>query len=146
MGKPKKEITAFLDASVLVAAALSPSGGSFRILNESLLHGFGFVTSPHAFGESERVLIRKYPDRVVELHHLAVFLNMVLDTSEKFAAQFTEIINVKDVPILAAAVEAGVDVLITLDREHFLNNQLLKDKLPALEILTPGDFIQKYFL
>lgn len=146
MVQSKKELSVFLDASVLVAAALSPAGGSFRILSELPLRGFRYVTSQHTFGEAENAIMRKYPDRNIELHHLAIFLDFVHDASDIFAVRLADIIDPKDAPVLAAALKSNVDILVTLDRKHFLENPKLRKKYHRLEIMTPGDFIGKYFL
>jgi len=43
--------------------------------------------------------------------------------------------------VLAAAVKGKVDVLLTLDRKHFLSPAVLQAGLPFL-IMTPGDFLR----
>ena len=40
MEEKSAEAVVFLDASVLVAAVLSPTGGSFRVIIESAVRGF----------------------------------------------------------------------------------------------------------
>lgn len=136
----------FIDANVLVAATISSSGGSFRILTESLIRGFCFITSRYAYREAERTIQEKYPSLLKEYYQLVPFLILVSDPFSKEIERVLTIIDFKDAPVLAAAIKEKVFVLITLDRKHFIDNQKLKDEFSFLEILTPKDFIQKYFL
>ncbi len=52
----------------------------------------------------------------------------------------------KDIPIVAGAVISGAEALITLDRKHLLGNQRLRVLDLPIKIMTPGDFIQNYFV
>jgi predicted nucleic acid-binding protein len=45
-----------------------------------------------------------------------------------------------DAKILAAAIASQADYLITLDRQHFLENAKLRQAVP-LFVGTPGDFL-----
>jgi predicted nucleic acid-binding protein len=145
MAKGQERLKVFFDASVLVAAAFSSSGGSFRVLNEASIRGFHFVTSKHAFGEAERSVLRKRMERMIELQHLAAFLEIVPDAPSSVIEKLLDVIDFKDAPILAAALQADSQVLLTLDREHFLDNPRLVEEFPLLQVMTPGAFIQNYF-
>lgn len=48
-----------------------------------------------------------------------------------------------DAPVLAAAVKGGVEVLLTLDRRHFLSPTVLEAGLP-FPIMIPGDFLRRW--
>ena len=145
MAESPESIKVFFDASVLVAAAFSSSGGSFRIVNETPIRGFHFLTSRHAFGEAERAILRKRMERMIELEHLAVYLEIIPDAPSEVTDKLLDVIDFKDAPILAAALQSDSQVLLTLDREHFLENSNIIEKFPLLQVMTPGNFIQKYF-
>lgn len=146
MEKGEKTVSVFLDASVLVAATLSSTGGSFRVITESGLRGFLLITSRYAYKEAERALESKYPQHLGEFYHLATFFMLRPEPPEKFIDRVSKFIDFKDAPVLAAALATKSDILLTLDREHFLENKQLEEKFPALSIMTPGDFIQAHFL
>lgn len=135
----------FLDASVLVAAALSPKGGSFRVISESSLRGFTPFISPYAYREAEAALEDKYQKYLPEFYHLTASVSLAADDEKREIKQFLSILDKKDAPIFAAALKANTDVLLTLDRKHFLKNLKLKERFSRPEIMTPGNFIQKYF-
>ena len=141
----KKKIVVFLDASVLVAAALSPTGGSFRVLAESPLRGIALVTSRYAYSEAEANIQDKYPNLLSRLYELAAFFQFVDEADKKLLEQCIHVIDFKDAPVLAAALNARVDILLTLDRKHFINNPHLEEKNFPLKIFMPGDFISTHF-
>ena len=136
----------FLDASMLVAAALSRKGGSFRLINEARIRGFSLFTSDYAYREAEIALEDKYGDNLADFYELIHLVFVIKGPDRRNLKKFQGIISDKDAAILADTLDLGADVLITLDRRHFLHNLLLKEKYPSLEIVTSGDFIQKYFV
>lgn len=127
----------FLDANVIFSAALSAEGrcrGLFRLA----IHGdCQLVISPHALTEAERNLVTKYPQA------LAVYQEMLLPllfpvteaSREKVAWAMGFGLPLKDAPILAAAVLASVDVLVTGDRRHF--GDLYDKTIEGVMVLTP---------
>lgn len=57
-------------------------------------------------------------------------------------AVHSQIIDPKDGHVLAAALKGRAEVLLTLDRKHFLSSSMLQTNLP-FEIMTPGDFLRR---
>jgi predicted nucleic acid-binding protein len=53
-----------------------------------------------------------------------------------------EIIHRKDAHILAAAIEAAPDYLVTLDATHFLKDPSVSQK-SGLRIASPRDFLEE---
>lgn len=145
MAENKKPLRVFLDASVLVAAALSPSGGSFRVIAESPTRGFLVFTSPYAHREAETTLINQYLRALPALYHLMTFVEISPDAPLDVVETLLEIIDFKDAPVLGAALGIGADALLTLDRAHFLKNSKITNAYARLRVMTPGDFLTKYF-
>jgi len=64
----------------------------------------------------------------------------------KILEEYRQYIDPKDVHVLAAAVEAGADFLLTLDRRHILAASEAVEKANlSITILRPGDFIRQYY-
>lgn len=112
-------ISAFVDASVLFAAALSLTGASREILRESIRGNVSLILSDFVKVEAERNLTRKRPDGLSVFNVIleAVDFALVNPTSEEVAeaAKYTVL---KDAPIVAAAKKAQVDYLVSFDRKH----------------------------
>ena len=137
----------FLDASVLLAAAGSPSGGSFAAL-KVVLGSEGrhqAVTSSHVEREARRNLRLKFTHVAVirfdallgELMPIHVDLDAApepLDLPDFAAA--------KDHHVIAACLASNASICLTLDRRHLLTEEIRQwGHHRGLRFLTPGEFI-----
>ncbi|MFH1889971.1 MAG: PIN domain-containing protein [Candidatus Kuenenbacteria bacterium] len=132
----------FLDSSVIFSATKSKLGGSFRILEECRAGTFQAVISKRVIREVQINLQEKHPEL------LSVFYNFLFEVGFQITnptitliKKCQEIINPDDAVILAAALKAKVDCLITLDKKHFMDMNVTK-KAPIV-ILTPRDFLSQ---
>lgn len=143
----KKALNVFLDSSVIIAAILSSTGGSFRLILESKLKKYFLLISPYILEECFRVLRLKYPEKPFLL---SVMINsfpfrIVRDVSQREVERYIKIINPEDAPILACAIKHKVDYFITLDKKDFLQPEVLKiAKKHNLSILAPKDFFVRF--
>jgi len=109
----------FLDANVVFAAAISPEGRA-QALFALAEAGYGILlTSSFAAEEARRNVERKYPGALAQLEDLLSRCRIVPEGTPPRLAWAHDFLPPKDAPILAAAVEAGADLLVTGDRTHF---------------------------
>ena len=138
----------FFDASVLVAGAHSPGGGSALLLEACQAGGFRAQTTflvlleaLHALDRFPLTTLRRFHQLVIEISWelLAIPPREVIE-------KYRSLIDPKDVHVLASAVEAGAHFLLTLDRRHILaaSEAVREADLPVI-ILRPGDFIRQYY-
>ncbi len=136
----------FLDASVLIAAAGSQTGGSALIL-ELCRHGKAWAASSRlVLLEAERNIRAKLGrDALLRYYQALASINMELirapDPQEIRAHE--QIIHQKDAHVIAAAEKGAVDVLLTLDRKHFMSPTVQGAGLP-FQIMTPRDFLHHW--
>ena len=137
-------IRAFLDSSVLVAACLSLQGASHEIIRESLRGHVLLVISDVVLEETERNLAnlpRRATEAVRLLQHLvaAVPFEQVTPTAQEVqtAAQY---VVLKDAPIVAAAIRAQVDCLVSLDRRHLVDVPEVRQR-SGLTIVLPAALV-----
>lgn len=144
-GKNKKP-GLFLDSSVFIAALLSPWGGSFRICQESHENRLRLYINKYVLAEANAVLGRKYPNRLRYLPDLLLFAKITVKTNpdESLLERYLNLIHPEDAPILAGAVKARTDFLVTLDRKDFMAEKLRKTSLPLI-IVTPQTFFQEHW-
>jgi len=138
-------IRVFLDANVYFAGCASPTGASALILQLALKGRIGVTASRLVLREAERNLRRKRPPKDLEAFHRFLKhakLRLIPTPPESARAKYEGAIHPKDVPVLAAAVAAKAEYLITLDRRHFLT-KTVSAQVPKLAILTPGDFLRQ---
>jgi len=132
----------FLDASVLFSAAYSRSGASREILRSALRREIIVVVSRQVVEEARRNLKRKAPTAAEALEQLMELLSpeIAADSSFSQLRAAASHINLKDAPVLAAALGAKVDYLLTLDRRHFIDDPKVARE-SGLSILTPDSLL-----
>ncbi len=132
----------FLDANVLFTAAHSPGGRSAAICQLARAGRCTLVTSPHALEEARRNVRLKYPGAVDALEGLVAVTSVEPEASSKGVAWALERgLPLKDAPILAAAVQARCDVLVTGDRTHF--GPLFGRRFRGVEVLSPAEALER---
>jgi predicted nucleic acid-binding protein len=100
------------------------------------------MASPYAIEEARRNLPFKRPERLSEFARLTAVLTICPEPSKEFiewaAAQG---LGPKDAPILAAAAQAKVDLLVTGDRTDF--GHLYRRILRGVEVLSPIEALDR---
>ena len=119
----------FLDANVLFSAAWSTQSGLLRLWSLSLT----LVSSPYAIAEAERNLAHKRPEA---LDRLSALLGS-LEITDAVARIEVGLLPAKDVPILAAAVGAHCQILLTGDVADF-GHLIGKQAVHGVRVLTPS--------
>jgi predicted nucleic acid-binding protein len=110
----------FLDANILFSAAYR-EGNSVELLFALARAGHcSLLTSAFAQEEARRNIAAKKPDRLEALEGLLRQVTLVGEpAAAAVAAAIQHRLPAKDAPILAAAVQAKADALVTGDRAHF---------------------------
>ena len=144
MQKPTPKIKVFIDTNVLIAGVNSVTGASATILDLCEAQVLQMVVSRQVLIEADRNFAAKFPRLIGRfrqlMHNLAPLMaeDPTVESMQKAAA----IVDRKDAPILAAAQNANVDFLITLDKRHFLNSKT-RQKL-MLKVVSPIEFLQSF--
>lgn len=109
----------FLDANVLFTASISSDGASRALVRLSVMGACRLAASPFATDEARRNLAVKRAGRLADLNELLADVDLVADAHPAVLAWARRYVVTMDAPILAAAVGARADVLVTGDRRHF---------------------------
>lgn len=127
-----------IDTNVLISAALSANGVPYQAYVKAATYPNHGLICEQNVDEMKRIFNKKFPNRLTALDR---FLSVALLTMELVPIPTDEdvaelqIRDVKDRPILRAAIEAGADILLTGDKD-FLESGLKK---PV--IMTPVEFV-----
>ncbi len=126
----------YLDANVLFSASLNEGSDFFAFwrLREVIP-----VTSPYAIGEVARNI--HSPTHRLRFEGLITKTDIVSDVDIRFVPSHIDLVD-KDRPILAAAIAASVDYLLTGDKHHF--SRLYGTTVSGVHVLSPGEFIALY--
>ena len=127
-----------VDTNVLISAALSSEGVPFQAYVKAVSTPNRGLICEQNVDEMKRIFQKKFPAKLPALDE---FLSTALLTMELVpiptdeAETENQIRDVKDRPILRAAIHANADVLLTGDKD-FLESSLTH---PA--IMTPDEFL-----
>jgi len=142
--KPTQKIKVFIDTNVLIAGVNSLTGASATVLDLCEARVLQMVVSRQILVEADRNFAAKFPQLIGRfrqfMHNLAPL--MVEDPTPESMEKAATIVDRKDAPILAAAQNANVDFLITLDKRHFLNPKTRQKVM--LKVVSPIEFLQSF--
>lgn len=140
MVKKKRKPTAkvFIDSSVLVAAAISSKGTAREILEQGFSKMIAVYISNDVLDETERNLKIKSPKSLSYFNKFRdSFVAKLLNPSKRKILKAMEFIKAKDAPIVAGAVTAKADYLVTYDRKHLLQHKQEIEKNFKVKVVTP---------
>ena len=136
------EFRVFLDTSVLFAAVLSETGGSRLILKLGEASAVQLWVGPQVLQKADGMLARKAPDSkgffALPLDRAQITVGPPPD--EEALAQARAMVDYPaSAHILAEALAAQADYLVSLDRQHLVGNP--RASVLPFPIGTPGDFL-----
>jgi predicted nucleic acid-binding protein len=133
----------FLDANVLFAAAWNPDGAASLLLRLAAASGSRLIASAHAFEEAHRNLDLKRAEALPALEGIRRQVAIVGAAPAELVAWAADgyALPAGDAPILAAAVAARADALVTGDAKHF--GQLYGSQCRGVLVLRPRDALSR---
>ena len=139
----QKKLRVFIDTNALLAGLNSPHGAAGIILAACFAHDLTPVISPQVIEEAERNIPLKFP------HLAASWAAFLLIPPEITRApslakvrQAYKILPTSDAPILASAIKAKPDALITWNTKDFLRKEVIVSV--SFPIFIPQQFLQHF--
>ena len=132
----------FLDTSVIIASVMSLTGGARLLFHLAQAGTVKLLVGSGVLGEAEEVMQRKAPELLGLLAQLLDEAGIEISGPPTAAQQKKArslLSYAPDANVLAQAMAAKSDWLISHDKKHFVDNPGLND-LP-FKIGTPGDVI-----
>jgi len=141
----RKKVKVFLDSNVIISGLLSEKSYPRMTLDLCCLdlETVQFFTGKYNLIEIERTLKKKLPEALsVYQKYLPILKLSVIPLSEKkHVVKFTKIISPEDAPVLASAIESGMNYLVTGDKKHF--TPVKEKKTYPVRIISPSEFINE---
>lgn len=134
----------YFDASVLIAALLSATGGSARLLEYVKLKAITGVASLTVIDEI------KEEDKSIKLGKSAAEIDKFIARSrllvresitEEEIAPFKKMVDREDAHLIAGAKSARCKYLVTLDKKHLLQSDV-KQKFLLLSTVSPKELLE----
>ena len=127
----------FLHTDVIIAGSASPDGASHALFQVAELRLLEAWTSPLVLTEVRRNLLQKLPRGLPIFEVLwPKSLQIGPDPSEQGMVRYADYAHAKDAHVVAAAIQAQADWLVTFNVRHFYSP-------PGLIVLRPGDAVQR---
>jgi putative PIN family toxin of toxin-antitoxin system len=141
----KKAVRVFLDSNVILSGLISDRGAP-RILLDLLTLKFPFLvgcTGRFNLMEIERNLKKRMPTMLPVYRKYLPLLNLKIIPlpQQQEIREFSGAIVDKDLPVLASAIKAKADFLVTGDKQHF--QKLKMEKSYPLQVVTPAEFVDR---
>jgi predicted nucleic acid-binding protein len=131
-------VRVFLDANVISAAAHWPQGRAQALIRLAAAGWCELVASPHAIQEARRNLGLKSPRGAKALEGLLKDIEESPEGGSRLMRMAADRgLAANDAPILAAAVAAGVDLLVTGDLTHF--GHLFGSEVGGVRVVSPAE-------
>lgn len=140
---PQARPRVFLDSNVIFSGLYSSQGPPGMILERFIQGEFRVVISQQVLEEVVRTVANKLPEALPALRRLLESAppEICEDPTPEEVAGWAEAINPEDAPILAAAVAAQVDYLVTGDN-HFFEKPDIAERA-GLRIVAPAQFLER---
>ena len=128
-----------IDTNVLISAALKADGSPWLAYQKAASYPNHGLICEQNVDELKRIFNKKFPHRLISLDK---FLSIALLTLELVSVPDNELTeealirDVKDRPILRAAIKAKADVLLTGDKDF------LESGIDNPAIMTPAEFLR----
>lgn len=127
----------FLDANVVFSAAHQEAGNAQALVALARVGGCTLQSSAHAIEEARRNLALKSSGYEKRLADALAQIEVVAEAPPTLVEWArNEGLPLKDAPILAAAVQAGADALVTGDARDF--GSLYGRTLRGVQVLAPA--------
>ena len=132
----------FIDTNILISAALNPEGTPAKAFIKAVVFPNKGMISDQVVEELRRIFNKKFPDKLLVLER---FLSMALSELELVTTPLEEknveksIRDVKDWPILRAAMHGEADIMITGDKDF------LEAEIEGIQIMTAAVFLEKIY-
>ncbi len=127
-----------IDTNIIISAALFPHGRVAQALYKALSAPFEPVICEYVLDELHRKFQEKFPDKQVEMEAFLFTLQNnveIVETPDEVVEEEKKIRDVKDRPILRAALNANIDYFLTGDKD-FLESGVIDPR-----IISVNDFL-----
>lgn len=133
----------FFDASVIIAALLSPTGGSSLLFQYIKIGRIKGITSQTAIGEvlDKAIKLRKSKEELENfIAHSGLVVRKSITLDE--IAGYQGMVDKEDAHLIAGSHLTKCTHLVTLDKKHLLRSDIQKAFLPLI-IISPKQLLEE---
>lgn len=135
----------FFDASILIAAMLSPTGGSSLLLEYTKVRKITGITSltvvDEILEEDKSKKIKRSKEEIEQFIATTGLLVRERITPQDIAS-YQDMVDIEDAHLIAGAHLTKCGYLVTLDKKHLLRVDI-KGKFLPLKIVSPKELLEE---
>lgn len=123
-----------IDTNVIISAALFPNGNTAKAFFKAMMPPYEPIVCDYIVDELHRKFQEKFPEKQTELEAFlfqALSFIEVVKTPEDAIEAESKVRDVKDRPILRAAVDAHADLFLTGDKD-FLESSITDPRITSV--------------
>lgn len=123
-----------IDTNVIISAALFPNGKAAKAFFKAMMPPYEPIVCDYIVDELHRKFQEKFPEKQTELEAFlfqALSFIEVVKTPEDTIEAESKVRDVKDRPILRAALEAHADLFLTGDKD-FLESSITDPRITGV--------------
>jgi uncharacterized protein len=110
-------IRVVIDTNILVSGFLYPGGAPSRVVNLAADGAIRNTANPYILAEFGRILTSKFKRQQAETEGLIGIIKGFSDMNDALFLPFKIGLDANDVPILACALEASAELIVTGDKK-----------------------------
>ena len=129
-----------IDTNVIISAALFPNGKAAKAFFKAMMPPYEPIVCDYIVDELHRKFPEKFPEKQTELEAFlfqALSFIEVVKTPEEIIAAENKMRDVKDRPILRAALDAHADLFLTGDKDF------LESSITDPRIISVAEFLER---
>jgi len=140
MDQPQTDLRVMVDANILIAGSVWPRW-SYEVLQHALRGDFRLVLSKYIIQQAHRRILVRFPAYIDSFDALlqTCQYEIVADPAKELVDRYGDLVRDQtDVPIILAAINAGVDYLVSEDKD-------LTSAKPnqSLTVMISGTFLRQ---
>lgn len=145
MANEQGKLRVFADANILASGNVWPRW-PYEVLQHGLKGDYQLVLNSSVIEEAHRTLSARFP-KGIELFNAFLttcnYESAAVPTTEAVRAHATLVRDITDVPVALAAIEAGVDCLVSEDKDLTVRDETTVELRRRVPIYLSGTFLRE---
>lgn len=146
MANPQNKLRVMCDANLLIAGIGWPRF-PYEVLQHAAKGDYQLVLCSFIIQEARKALLKiipEYPDALDTFLELSGYENVPTPSQSEIDAYPDLVRDPKDIPIALAAINSGVNMLISQDKDFTAQDETTQALREQLHILLPGTFLREH--
>ena len=145
MDQTQAELRVMVDANILIAGSVWPRW-SYEVLQHALQGDYRLVLSEYIIQQARKHIQVRFPtysDQFDEFLGVCRYELVAGPTREQVAQHIDLVRDPSDIPVALAAIDAGVDYLVSEDKDLTVQDETTARLRQVLRVMISGTFLRE---